>query len=51
MSLSVVKLVAAKAPNILEDSPHCPVHVLLTPISKYTDKTANSQGGSFVELE
>lgn len=33
MPLSFVKLVALKAANTLQDRPHCPLHVLLTPIT------------------
>lgn len=33
MSLGFVKLGAVKAANMLQDRPHCPRHVLPTPIT------------------
>lgn len=33
MSLSFVKLAAVKAANTLQDRAHCPLYVLLTPIT------------------
>lgn len=33
MSLSFVELAAVKSANTLRDRPHCPLHVLLTPIT------------------